>query len=122
MGKVAVVGSYIVAQEIDTDRLPSEGETLIGRNYHVTHGGKGSNMVCAAARLGAQAAFLGKVGRNAFGESFLALLNREGVGVEGAAVSFRGLMKPKRESASASSRMSPRRRRLLPEHCSTWVR
>jgi ribokinase len=83
MGKVTVVGSYIVAQEIDTDRLPSEGETVIGRNYHVTHGGKGSNMTCAAARLGAQAAFLGKVGQDTFGEGFLALLNRERAGVEG---------------------------------------
>jgi ribokinase len=79
MGKVAVVGSYIVAQQIDTDRMPSEGETLVGRNYHVTHGGKGSNMACCAARLGAESVFLGKVGRDAFGEDFLKLLAREQV-------------------------------------------
>jgi len=63
MGKVTVVGSYIVALVIDTDRIPLEGETVVGRNYHRTPGGRGSNMA-AASRLGAQTAFLGKIGRD----------------------------------------------------------
>ena len=79
MGKVTVVGSYIVALVMDVDRIPLEGETLVGRNYHTTHGGKGSNMAVCAARLGADAAFLGKIGRDAFGDGFLRLLDREGV-------------------------------------------
>ena len=49
MGKVTIVGSYIVALVMDLDRIPVEGETLIGRNYHTTHGGKGSNMAAAAS-------------------------------------------------------------------------
>jgi len=79
MGNVTIIGSYILAQVIDSDRIPSEGETVIGRNYRVTHGGKGSNMACCAARLGARSHFIGKVGRDAFGEGFLELLNREHV-------------------------------------------
>jgi ribokinase len=78
-GKVDVVGSYIVALVMDVDRIPLEGETVIGRNYHTTHGGKGSNMAACAARLGADTTFLGKIGRDAFGEGFLRLLEREGV-------------------------------------------
>ncbi len=78
-GTVTIVGSYIVALVMDVDRLPLEGETLIGRNYHTTHGGKGSNMAACAARLGAATAFLGKIGRDAFGEAFLRLLEREQV-------------------------------------------
>ena len=78
-GKIAVVGSYIVALVMDVDRIPLEGETVIGRNYHTTHGGKGSNMAACAARLGADTTFLGKIGRDAFGEGFLRLLEREGV-------------------------------------------
>jgi ribokinase len=50
MSKVTVVGSYIVAMVMDVDRIPLEGETVVGRNYHTTHGGKGSNMVACAAR------------------------------------------------------------------------
>jgi ribokinase len=79
MGKVTVVGSYIVALVMDVDRIPLEGETVVGRNYHTTHGGKGSNMAACAARLGAETTFLGKIGRDAFGDDFLRLLQREGV-------------------------------------------
>ena len=51
MAKVTVVGSYIVALVMDVDRIPLEGETVVGRNYHTTHGGKGWNMATCAARL-----------------------------------------------------------------------
>ena len=77
-GTVVVVGSYIVALVMDVDRIPLEGETIIGRNYHITHGGKGSNMAACAARLEADTTFLGKIGRDAFGEGFLRLLQRDG--------------------------------------------
>lgn len=79
MSKVTIVGSYIVALVMDVDRIPLEGESLIGRNFHTTHGGKGSNMAACASRLGASTRFLGKVGRDAFGEGFLALLDEENV-------------------------------------------
>jgi ribokinase len=79
MGQITIVGSYIVALVMDVERLPLEGETVVGRNYHTTHGGKGSNMAACAARLGADTTFLGKIGRDRFGEEFLALLKREGV-------------------------------------------
>ena len=79
MKKVTIVGSYIVALVIDSDRLPRPGETLIGRNFHTTHGGKGSNMAVCAARLGAASGFIGKIGRDTYGDGFLSLLKEEGV-------------------------------------------
>lgn len=79
VGNVTVVGSYIVALVMDTGRIPLEGETVVGFNYHTTHGGKGSNMAACAARLGANSTFMGKIGRDPFGEQFLVLLKREGV-------------------------------------------
>jgi ribokinase len=78
-GRVTVVGSYIVAVVMDVDRLPVEGESVIGRNYHTTFGGKGSNAAVSAARLGADTYFLGKVGCDAFAAEFIAMLEREGV-------------------------------------------
>jgi len=83
MGTISVIGSYIVALVMDSPRIPVAGETLTGSNYHVTHGGKGSNMACAAARLGASARFVGKVGNDSFGRGFLDLLQREGVDASG---------------------------------------
>ena len=79
MGAVTIVGSYVVALVVDTDRLPVAEETVIGWNYHETHGGKGSNMAVAAARLGADVRFLGKIGRDRYGDAFLELLREEGV-------------------------------------------
>lgn len=83
MGSVTVVGSYIVGLVMDTDRLPIPGETIKGRNYHVTFGGKGSNVAVCAARLGAESYFIGKIGRDSFGQDFISLLCREGVQSEG---------------------------------------
>lgn len=46
-------------------------------------GGAPANVAVAAARLGAQAAFLGKVGDDAFGHQLAATLAREGVSTRG---------------------------------------
>jgi ribokinase len=87
MSRVTIVGSYIVALVMDMDRLPIEGETVFGRNFHTTHGGKGSNMAVAAARLGAEVNFVGKIGRDPHGQAFLDLLGREGVNAQGVMMS-----------------------------------
>ncbi len=83
MGKVTVVGSYIVALVMDTDRIPLEGQTVIGKNYHTTHGGKGSNMAACISRLGADSAFMGKIGKDDFGNDFISLMKSEGVNRDG---------------------------------------
>jgi len=77
--RVTIIGSYIVALVMDMDRLPIEGETVVGRDFHTTFGGKGSNAAVAAARLGADSWFLGKVGRDSFASDFVTMLEREGV-------------------------------------------
>jgi len=77
--RVTIIGSYIVALVMDMDRLPIEGETVVGRDFHTTFGGKGSNAAVAASRLGAESWFLGKVGRDSFASDFVTMLEREGV-------------------------------------------
>jgi ribokinase len=77
--RVTIIGSYIVALVMDMDRLPIEGETVVGRDFHTTFGGKGSNAAVSAARLGAETFFLGKVGRDSFAAEFINMLNRENV-------------------------------------------
>lgn len=77
--RITIIGSYIVALVMDMDRLPIEGETVVGRDFHTTFGGKGSNAAVAAARLGAESWFLGKVGRDSFASDFVAMLERESV-------------------------------------------
>ena len=86
MSTVTIVGSYIAALVMDVASIPLEGETVIGQNFHTTHGGKGSNMAACAARLGAATRFFGKVGRDAFGEGFVRLLDQEKI--DGSALLF----------------------------------
>ena len=75
--KITVIGSYIVALVMDTDRLPNSGETLMARNYHSAHGGKGSNQTIQAARLGSKVRFVTKVGDDPAGEEFKLLCAAE---------------------------------------------
>ena len=44
------------------DRLPARGETLLGRHVRNRSAAKGANQAVAAARAGANVAFLSKVG------------------------------------------------------------
>ena len=77
--RLTVVGSYAKALVMTVDRLPEAGETLLGREYRETYGGKGSDMAVQAARLGAAVSYLGVVGDDVYGAEFRELLEREGV-------------------------------------------
>ncbi len=58
-GRVIVVGSVNVDLVVAIDRLPGPGETVVGGRFARHHGGKGGNQAVAAARLGAETAFVG---------------------------------------------------------------
>jgi len=75
--RIVVIGSYLVALVMDSDRIPLKGETLLARNFRQVHGGKGSNQAVQAARLGAPVSFMGFVGNDSYGSSFLELCQNE---------------------------------------------
>ena len=62
-----------------TARLPRPGETVTDATFSQIPGGKGANQAVAAALLGAQVCFVGKVGRDAYADAALAELQRAGV-------------------------------------------
>jgi ribokinase len=76
---VCVVGSANVDLMFRTPRLPKAGETLRGHAFHLGYGGKGANQAIMASRLGAQATFIGRVGRDSFGDDTLRNLAGQGV-------------------------------------------
>lgn len=76
---IVLIGSYLVALVMDTDRIPLRGETLLARNFREAYGGKGSDMAVQAARLGAPVHFVGCVGNDDFGRAFLNLMGEENV-------------------------------------------
>ena len=54
-----------------TNVIPSAGQTLIGQEFTTGFGGKGANQAVAAANSGAKVYFIGKLGRDVFGEAIL---------------------------------------------------
>lgn len=52
---------------VSMQRMPRQGETVKGEQFHAVPGGKGANQALACARLGADAALIGAVGNDAFG-------------------------------------------------------
>ena len=82
-GRVIVVGSVNVDLVATAERLPMPGETITGATYAEHDGGKGANQAVAAARLGAATAFVGAVGRDAFGWRARVGLEREGIDLTG---------------------------------------
>jgi len=80
-GRVVVVGSVNVDMVVVAPRLPGPGETVTGGDVARHHGGKGGNQAVAAARLGAQVAFIGAVGSDDLGAAARAALADEGIDV-----------------------------------------
>ena len=78
-GAVLVVGSVNADLVIGVERRPGAGETVLGSDLATHPGGKGANQAVAAARLGARAAIVGRVGDDSFGPFLRGVLDREGV-------------------------------------------
>jgi ribokinase len=78
--RITVVGSANIDLVARCERLPRPGETLTGATFGRIAGGKGANQAAAAARLGAQVRFVGRVGRD---DLTIRALEREGVDVGG---------------------------------------
>ncbi len=69
---IAVFGSINMDITAYSERLPRPGETLHGSRYLTGLGGKGANQAAAAAKLGADTHFIGRLGKDHFGSSALA--------------------------------------------------
>lgn len=77
--RVTVVGSYNHGLTVSTPHIPVPGETVLGSEFVEGVGGKGSNQAVAAARLGADATFVGRVGDDHFADGAFSLWEDEDV-------------------------------------------
>ena len=76
---IVVFGSINIDVLMPVPRLPAPGETVLGGDYALAPGGKGSNQALAARRAGAAVAMVGAVGMDGFAAAALELLKRGGV-------------------------------------------
>lgn len=78
--RIVVAGSFIMDLVFRVLRRPNRGETLIGQEFGMFTGGKGYNQAVAAARMGASVEMVGLLGKDPFGDLFIASLQNEGIG------------------------------------------
>ena len=78
-----VVGSINMDLVLPVPRLPQAGESLFGKTYTYVPGGKGANQAVAAARLGAQVSFCGRVGNDDNGRTLVQNLANDGIDTSG---------------------------------------
>lgn len=76
---ILVVGSTMIDLIAYAERLPGDGETLVGTKFQMGFGGKGANQAVAAARFGASVAMVNTVGEDSYGAEYLANFAAQGV-------------------------------------------
>lgn len=80
---VVVFGSINLDLCARVAQLPRPGQTLSGRAFEASPGGKGANQALAARRANASVAMFGAVGNDAFAAPALELLREGGVALSG---------------------------------------
>jgi ribokinase len=76
---IVVVGSVNRDLVVHVDHHPVPGETVLGTGHETMPGGKGANQAVAASRLGADVAFVGRVGADDAGASLSDAFEADGV-------------------------------------------
>ena len=82
MSEITVLGIFVADISFSGPKIPSIGETILGKKYNVGPGGKGCNQAIAIARLGGNTNFISKIGKDAYGELALKTLKKNKIPTE----------------------------------------
>ena len=82
MSEITVLGIFVADISFSGPKIPSIGETILGKKYNVGPGGKGCNQAIAIARLGGTTNFISKIGKDAYGELALKTLEKNKISTE----------------------------------------
>src|SRR5690606_10432452 len=76
---IVVIGSSNTDIVVRANHFPASGETVIGEDFLMNAGGKGANQAVTVARLGGNAVFVCRTGKDFFGEDSIRLFGKEGM-------------------------------------------
>lgn len=79
---IVVVGSSNTDMIIQLDKIPVPGETVLGGEFSIAAGGKGTNQAVAAARAGGNITFIACLGNDMFGNQAVEGFIGDGIDVE----------------------------------------
>ena len=67
-GPIVILGVFVADTAYRAERQPRLGETILGEDFRLGPGGKGSNQAVAAARAGGDVHFISRIAHDAFGD------------------------------------------------------
>ena len=76
---ISILGIFVADLAFFAEKIPSMGETIIGKKYIIGPGGKGSNQAVAAAKAGIKTHFISKIGDDQFGAMAKKIYDESGV-------------------------------------------
>ncbi len=76
---ISILGIFVADLVFFGEKIPVEGETILGKNFVIGPGGKGSNQAVAAAKAGAKTYFISKIGDDQFGSMATEIYKNSGV-------------------------------------------
>ena len=82
MSSICIFGVFVADLCFFGNKIPAKGETVLGNNYIVGPGGKGSNQAITAARLNGEVNFITKVGNDSHADMAFSLYKEAGVNVD----------------------------------------
>lgn len=79
---ITFMGSFVADLTFRAETLAAWGQTVMGSDFRLGPGGKGSNQAVAAARLGARVSLITKLGADFFGDLARETYRQEGIDTE----------------------------------------
>ena len=79
MKSISILGVFVADLCFIGDKIPSKGQTILGKKHVVGPGGKGSNQAIAASRLNGEVSFITKVGKDSHSEMAFNLYKEAGL-------------------------------------------
>ncbi len=79
---IITFGSINLDITFPLDHIPQAGETVLGKTFLMSSGGKGANQALAASRAGTNTTMVGQVGKDGFADEALKLLRADQVNLD----------------------------------------
>ena len=79
MNNISVLGIFVADLVFFGKDIPSKGQSILGNDFKIGPGGKGSNQAITVAKLGGNIDFITKIGKDSYGEMALNLYKENNV-------------------------------------------
>ena len=79
MNNISVLGIFVADIVFFGKDIPSKGQSILGNDFKIGPGGKGSNQAITIAKLGGNVDFITKIGKDSYGEMALNLYKENNV-------------------------------------------